>query len=122
MKRPPKSPSRPPAPRSFLPRSPSTSKRAKPPKRVNLLTRPAARSHALSLPRPVHRSTPQPRPAEKVLENTQRSLLDLVDNLLTRGVLLDGDVMLGVAKVDLVYLRLTAVLCAADRLMPRNGR
>jgi hypothetical protein len=26
--------------------------------------------------------------------------------------------MLGVANVDLVYLRLTAVLCAADRLLP----
>jgi hypothetical protein len=32
--------------------------------------------------------------------------------------MLNGDVTLGVAGVDLVYLRLSALLCAADRLLP----
>jgi hypothetical protein len=51
-----------------------------------------------------------------VLEGVDASLLDIVDHVLTKGVVLTGDLMIGVADVDLVYLRLSAVLCAADRL------
>jgi hypothetical protein len=46
-------------------------------------------------------------------------VLDLVDHLLTKGVMLDGEVVLGLAGIDLVYLRLSALLCAADRV--RDG-
>jgi gas vesicle structural protein len=46
------------------------------------------------------------------------SLLDLVDHVLNKGVVVTGDVMLGLADVDLIYLRLTALLCAADRVTP----
>ncbi|HET7341328.1 MAG TPA: gas vesicle protein GvpJ [Methylomirabilota bacterium] len=52
----------------------------------------------------------------EILEAADDSLLDLVDNLLNRGVVISGEVMLGLAGVDLVYLRLTALLCAADRV------
>jgi hypothetical protein len=55
------------------------------------------------------------RPA---VPDTDASLLDLVDHVLTKGVVLDGDVTLGLAGVDLVYLRLSALLCAADRILP----
>jgi gas vesicle protein GvpA/GvpJ/GvpM family len=47
-----------------------------------------------------------------------QSLLDLVDNVLSKGVVVSGELMLGLADVDLVYLRLTALLCAADRVSP----
>ena len=53
-----------------------------------------------------------------VLEGADTSLLELVDHLLNQGVVLTGDVVLGLAGVDLVYLRLSAVLCAADRVLP----
>ena len=56
--------------------------------------------------------------AREILENADDSLLDLVDNLLNRGVVVSGEVMLGLAGVDLVYLRLQAILCAADRVEP----
>jgi len=46
------------------------------------------------------------------------TLLDVVDELLNKGVMANGDVTLGVAGVELIYLRLSALLCAADRLMP----
>jgi hypothetical protein len=59
---------------------------------------------------------PARRPAGRILEGADASLLDLVDHVLTKGVVLDGEVMLGLADVDLVYLRLTALLCAADRV------
>lgn len=49
------------------------------------------------------------------------SLLDVVDNLLNKGVVVSGDVTLALADVDLVYLRLTVLLCAADRVMPAES-
>ena len=43
------------------------------------------------------------------------SLLDLVDNLLNNGVVLQGELVLGVAGVDLVYAQLSLMLAAFDR-------
>jgi Gas vesicle protein len=45
-------------------------------------------------------------------------VLDLIDSLLNKGVMANGDVTLGVAGVDLIYLRLSSILCAADRVFP----
>lgn len=47
----------------------------------------------------------------------QSSLLDAVDGLLERGVMLEGDLVLGLADVDLIYLRLSTLLAAADRIL-----
>ena len=57
-----------------------------------------------------------------VLGGADASLLDLLDNLLERGVVLDGEAVIGVADVDPIYLRLTALLCAADRAPARSRR
>jgi hypothetical protein len=59
---------------------------------------------------------------QEILETSDDSMLDLVDNLLTRGVVISGEVMLGLAGVDLIYLRLQAMLCAADRVEDRGSR
>jgi hypothetical protein len=56
----------------------------------------------------------------ELLDGADGSLLELVDHLLNQGVVVTGDVVLGLAGVDLVYLRLSAVLCAADRLLGRK--
>jgi hypothetical protein len=58
--------------------------------------------------------------AEEILERADASLLEIVDHVLNKGVVVSGELLLGVAGVDLVYLRVTAVLCAADRLLPRE--
>ena len=58
--------------------------------------------------------------AREILETGDESLLDLVDNLLDRGVVISGELMLGLAGVDLIYLRLQAMLCAADRVSARG--
>jgi hypothetical protein len=50
------------------------------------------------------------------------SLLDLVDNLLNRGVLLNGELMISLANVDLVYVRLSVLLCAADFVLPSGEK
>ena len=46
------------------------------------------------------------------------SLLDLLDHVLNQGVVLGGELVLGLANVDLVYARLWVLLCAADRVLP----
>jgi hypothetical protein len=57
-------------------------------------------------------------PADAVLDSTDTTLLDLLDKLLNKGVVLNGDVVMGVAGIDLLYLRLSGLLCAVDRLLP----
>jgi len=60
--------------------------------------------------------------AVEVLDTPQATLLDLLDEMLNKGVVAHGDVTLGVAGIDLVYLRLSALLCAVDRVLPRDRR
>ncbi|TMB12955.1 MAG: gas vesicle protein [Deltaproteobacteria bacterium] len=60
--------------------------------------------------------------AEEIIERADASLLEIIDHVLNKGVMLQGEVILGVAGVDLVYLRLNALLCAADRLLPARDR
>jgi gas vesicle structural protein len=57
----------------------------------------------------------------EILEDADASLLDVIDNVLNKGVVVTGDLVLGVANVDLVYLRLSALLCAADRVLEMPG-
>jgi hypothetical protein len=45
------------------------------------------------------------------------SLLDLIDNLLNNGVVLQGELILGVANVDLIYAQLSLLLAAVDRVV-----
>jgi hypothetical protein len=57
--------------------------------------------------------------AAKIIESADSSLLEIIDHVLNKGVLVNGEVFLGVAGVDLIYLRLSVMLCAADRVLPR---
>jgi hypothetical protein len=71
----------------------------------------------LKTPRPLDPDQDLPI-AGRVLEAPDASLLDVLDNLLNKGVMVSGDVTLGVAGIDLIYLRLSSILCAADRVLP----
>jgi hypothetical protein len=53
----------------------------------------------------------------ELLSQADASLLELVDHVLNRGVMVTGDLVLGIADVDLVYVRVSAILCAADRVL-----
>lgn len=79
-------------------------------------------------PRTIRKPPPKPsRPpaargaVARIIDDGDRSLLDVVDNLLNSGVMLNADLMLALANVDLVYVRLSALLCAADRILPSAG-
>jgi len=55
----------------------------------------------------------------ELIASSEASLLDTVDHLLNKGLVLTGEVVIGLAGIDLIYLRLTALLCAADRILPK---
>jgi len=61
------------------------------------------------------KSTARGTGTASVLDLPQTSLLDLLDRVLDKGVMARGEVTLGVGGVDLVYVNLSALLCAADR-------
>jgi hypothetical protein len=56
-------------------------------------------------------------PIARSLLEADDTLVDVVDNLLNRGVILNGELILGLANVDLIYLRLSLLLSAADRVL-----
>ena len=62
--------------------------------------------------------------AEDILEGADASLLEIIDHVLNKGVMVHGELFLGVAGVDLLYLRVSALLCAADKVLPtgRDGK
>ena len=70
----------------------------------------------MKTPKPPKASRPK-RQVGRILDDDS-SLLDLIDNLLSKGVMLNADLILALADVDLVYIRLSALLCAADRVLP----
>ena len=88
-----------------------------PPRRKS--ARPAAR---VGTPKPILRvlkkaAPPRGRVAH-IVDEDESTLLDLIDNLLNKGVVLNAELILALANVDLVYIRLSALLCAADRVLP----
>jgi hypothetical protein len=103
-------------------------KRPKGPRSTVPASRPVSAARRPLPPRRAKSPGPPPRalpPVPKLRADTaslvpaaHTSLADVIDNLLNRGVVLNADVILALADVDLVYLRLSALLCAADRIMP----
>jgi len=55
---------------------------------------------------------------QQLLGDEDASLLDIVDNVLNKGVVITGDITIALAQVDLIYARLSLLLCAADRVLP----
>jgi hypothetical protein len=70
--------------------------------------------------RPRQRRTTAPSQSEQVIGTEDASLLDIVDNVLNKGVVLSGDLTIALAEVDLIYARLSLLLCAADRVLPNE--
>jgi Gas vesicle protein len=68
------------------------------------------------------RKSPGRRQIGSLIDDDESTLLDVLDNLLDKGVVLNADLMLALADVDLVYIRLSAILCAADRVTSRARR
>jgi hypothetical protein len=61
-------------------------------------------------------SAPARRGVQRLFAEADATLLDLADNILTKGVVIDAEIVLGLAGVDLVYVRLSALVSAADKM------
>ena len=59
--------------------------------------------------------------AASALVDRDASLLDLLDRLLEKGVVISGQVVLSVADVDLVYLDLRALLGSIEPLREQSS-
>lgn len=46
----------------------------------------------------------------------QVALLELLDRVLDKGVVVAGDVTISVANIDLIYMGLRVLLCSVERL------
>jgi hypothetical protein len=91
-----------------------------PPPKVKRAASPSHVTHP-----PPARRPPQPGPPKRqvahIIDEGEQSLVDVLDSLLNQGVVLNAELILALANVDLVYLRLSALLCAADRVLPRRA-
>jgi hypothetical protein len=58
----------------------------------------------------------------KELTTEDATLLELIDRLLNKGVVLTGEATLSVAGVDLIYLGLNVVLTAVETLQKSQER
>ena len=96
--------------RSNIPKAtpPRRAKSAAPPRTVHP---PAPRGSAPAYRPPSHQ-------VARIIDVSDKSLADVIDSLLNKGVVLNAEVILALANVDLVYIRLSALICAADRLGP----
>ena len=91
-----------------------------PPRRV---APPLPRAAKIARP-PVRIAHPKPPRAQvaHIVDDQESSLVDVLDSLLHKGVMLNAELVLALADVDLVYVRLSALLCAAERVLPGHGR
>src|SRR3954468_4355340 len=80
-------------------------------------TRPGSMQPAVMTPS----AAPAPPTIDPIMDLEESSLLDVLDHVLAKGVMATGDLTLGVAGIDLIYVRLSALLCAADRLLPAKN-
>ena len=59
---------------------------------------------------------------ELVPDDERLRLVELVDRVLDKGVVLRGDVTISVAGIDLIYLELRLLLAGVESLEERRGR
>lgn len=60
--------------------------------------------------------------SESVSKEKEIVLIDLLDRILYKGVILTGDVTISVANVDLVYLGLKVLLTSVDKMDEMRAR
>lgn len=58
----------------------------------------------------------------RAVTSNDTTLVELVDRVLDRGCVIEGELWLTVADIDLVYLGLKAVLTTPDRVTREQGK
>ena len=106
--------------RSTVPRAKPAARAKTPPPPKLARGRPPRRVEYPSAPRRPARPHPPKRKIAHIIDEGEQSLVDVLDSLLNQGVVLNAELVLALADVDLVYVRLSALLCAADRVLPKR--
>jgi hypothetical protein len=57
-----------------------------------------------------------------LLEHSDLSLLETIDHVLNRGLVISGDITISVADIDLIYLGLNVVLGSVETIGQVLGR
>ena len=50
-------------------------------------------------------------------EEKEMTLLELLDRLLDKGIIIHGDLMISIADIDLIYVGLRLVISSVDTIM-----
>lgn len=53
---------------------------------------------------------------ENITSSQEVTLLELLDRLLDKGIVISGDLMVSVANVDLIYVGLRVIITSVERL------
>ncbi|SDW57715.1 Gas vesicle protein [Marinococcus luteus] len=53
---------------------------------------------------------------QDTLKNREVSLLDVLDSVLDKGVVLQGDITISIAGIDLIYLDLRVLIASVETL------
>jgi hypothetical protein len=59
---------------------------------------------------------------ERAIREREVTLLELLDRILDKGVVIAGDVVLSVADIDLIYLGLRVILTSVETLEKYKAR
>ncbi|WP_158737360.1 gas vesicle protein [Alteribacillus sp. YIM 98480] len=59
---------------------------------------------------------------QESLENKDVSLLDILDAVLDKGVVIRGDLTISIADIDLVYLDLRILLASVEKVKETDAR
>ena len=49
------------------------------------------------------------------------TILEVLDHILDKGVVISGNLIISVADIDLIYLGLNLVLASVESLLPKGG-
>lgn len=60
--------------------------------------------------------------SENFCENEDITLLELLDRLLNKGIVITGDLILSIANVDLIYISLKLLISSVEALRQRNQK
>ena len=57
---------------------------------------------------------------ENVVDNRNVTLLELLDRLLDKGIVISGDLVISVANVDLIYVGLRVLISSVETLVKNS--
>lgn len=60
--------------------------------------------------------------SENFCENEDITLLELLDRLLNKGIVITGDLILSIANVDLIYISLKLLISSVETLRRGNQK